>query len=163
VGTSTAKGPDQNFQSSNKRVTAPLTEITNSVVPAEGQSSLTAHTTFAIDFAHNIVGSDQRRGRHSQEIGTLLDTLRHIGNAFNDQRLHSKPLFPLVESTASLNHDEYDMPPLRAAVHVLRQAQGMFTTTSLSARIDCLLQIKGISYYLPYVICSACKICQIFA
>ncbi|KAJ5355961.1 hypothetical protein N7517_010570 [Penicillium concentricum] len=92
-------------------------------MPVEGYSSLTAHSTFAIDYAHNVVGSSQPMGQSSLEIGKLLDTLRHVGNACNKQRLSSKPLFPLIHAIASSNYEQYEMPPLKAAVQILREAE----------------------------------------
>lgn len=113
-----------NAQSSNNRVGAPPNEITNQITIGEGQSSLKAHSAFAIDFAHYVVGSSQPLGQNNHEIGKLLDTLHHIKNASDDHRFSSKPLFPLVHATASPNHEQYDMPPLRAAVRLLREAEG---------------------------------------
>jgi hypothetical protein len=120
----TAERPDNNAKSSNNRVGAPPNEIADNVILVEGLSSLTAHSTFAIDYARNVVHSSQPIGQNSQEIGKLLDTLRHITNASNDRLLSSKPLFPLVHATSSSNQEQYDMPPLRAAVQVLREAEG---------------------------------------
>ncbi|KAJ5766210.1 uncharacterized protein N7511_003826 [Penicillium nucicola] len=119
----TTERPDKNAQSSNDPVGAPPNEIADNVILAEGLSSLTAHSTFAIDYARNVVDSNQPMGQNSEEIGKLLDTLRHITNASNDQRLSSKPLFPLVHSTPCSNREHYDMPPLRAAVQLIQEAE----------------------------------------
>lgn len=86
-----------------------------------GQSSFTAHSTFAIDLAHTVVGSRRPAGSN-QEIETLLDTLRHIGTAFSERHDSSTRLFPLLTASASLG---YQMPPLEAAVKILRRSQGM--------------------------------------
>ncbi|KZN93508.1 putative transcriptional regulatory protein [Penicillium chrysogenum] len=84
-----------------------------------GHSSFTAHSTFAIDLAHTVVGSRQPAGSN-QEIETLLDTLRHIGTVFSERHDSSMRLFPLLTAPASL---EYQMPPLKAAVKLLRRSQ----------------------------------------
>ncbi|CAG8000497.1 unnamed protein product [Penicillium nalgiovense] len=84
-----------------------------------GQSSFTAHSTFAIDLAHTVVGSRRPAGSN-QEIETLLDTLRHIGIAFSERHDSSTRLFPLLTASASLG---YQMPPLEAAVKILRRSQ----------------------------------------
>ncbi|KAJ5466061.1 hypothetical protein N7530_009848 [Penicillium desertorum] len=84
-----------------------------------GQSSFTAHSTFAIDLAHTVVGSRQPAGGN-QEIETLLDTLRHIGTAFSERHDSSMRLFPLLTAPASL---DYQMPPLKTAVKLLRRSQ----------------------------------------
>lgn len=123
VSLTTAEGLAINAQSSNNRVGAPLNEITNHTMLDEGQSSLKAHSTFAIDFAHYVVGSSQPLGQSNQEIGKLLDTLHHIRTASNDQRFSSK-LFPLVHATTPSEYEQHDMPPLRAAIQLLREAEG---------------------------------------
>ncbi|KAJ5285176.1 hypothetical protein N7524_000482 [Penicillium chrysogenum] len=84
-----------------------------------GNSSFTAHSTFAIDLAHTVVGSRQPAGSN-QEIETLLGTLRHIGTVFSERHDSSMRLFPLLTAPASL---EYQMPPLKAAVKLLRRSQ----------------------------------------
>ncbi|KAJ5197022.1 hypothetical protein N7449_007501 [Penicillium cf. viridicatum] len=124
-----------NAQSSNNRVGAPTNEITNQVTLGEGQSSLKAHSAFAIDFAHHVVGSSQPLGQSNHEISKLLDTLHHIRNASDDHRFSSKPLFPLAHATASPNHEQYDMPPLRAAVRLLREAEEFII---VNATLNCL-------------------------
>ncbi|KAJ5685628.1 hypothetical protein N7536_008247 [Penicillium majusculum] len=123
VGSPTSEVIAINAQSSSNRVGARPNEITNQVTIGEGQSSLKAHSAFAIDFAHYVVGSSQPPGQDNHEIGQLLDTLHHIKNASDDHRFSSKPLFPLVHATTSPNHEQYDMPPLRAAVQLLREAE----------------------------------------
>ncbi|KAJ6156402.1 hypothetical protein N7497_005287 [Penicillium chrysogenum] len=84
-----------------------------------GHSSFTAHSTFAIDLAHTVVGSRQSAGSN-QEIETLLGTLRHIGTVFSERHDSSMRLFPFLTAPASL---EYQMPPLKAAVKLLRRSQ----------------------------------------
>ncbi|CAI7617849.1 unnamed protein product [Penicillium discolor] len=125
VGSPTSDVIAINAQSSSNRVGARSNEITNQATIGEGQSSLKAHSAFAIDFAHYVVGSSQPPGQDNHEIGQLLDTLHHIKNASDDHRFSSKPLFPLVYATTSPNHEQYDMPPLRATVQLLREAEGL--------------------------------------
>ncbi|OQD65884.1 hypothetical protein PENPOL_c005G07269 [Penicillium polonicum] len=135
VGSPTSEVITINSQSSNNRVGAPPKEIASQVTLGEGQSSLKAHSAFAIDFAHYVVGSSQPLGQSSHEIGKLLDTLHHIKIASDDHRFSTKPLFPLVYTTASPNHEQYDMPPLRAAVRLLREAEEFII---VNATLNCL-------------------------
>ncbi|KGO36053.1 Transcription factor, fungi [Penicillium expansum] len=100
----------------------------------EGQSSLKAHSTFAIDFAHYVVGSSQPLGQSNQDIGKLLDTLHHIRTASNDHRFSSK-LFPLVHATTPSEYEQHDMPPLRAAIQLLREAEEFII---VNATLSCL-------------------------
>ncbi|KAJ5518090.1 hypothetical protein N7453_000512, partial [Penicillium expansum] len=85
-----------------------------------GQSSFRAQSTFAIDLARTVVGSNQPTGSN-QEVQTLLDMLRHIGTAFNERHDSSRRLFPLITAAASL--EEYQMPPIEAAVALLRKSE----------------------------------------
>ena len=113
--------PDQNSQSSNDQTKAPPNSIADDeMAVVEGQSSLTAHSTFAIDFVQNVVGSCQGMGGY--EISELLNRLRCIGDALKNRRLSSKPWFPLSQP-------EYEMPPLKAAVKVIQKAQGICAFT----------------------------------
>ncbi|KAJ5114352.1 hypothetical protein NUU61_000111 [Penicillium alfredii] len=88
----------------------------------EGQSSLSAHSTFAIQFLKDIAGSDQAEGA-SSEIGELLNTLGHIVDVFNDQRTSPSPLFPRAQMTGAVGPQSCQMPPIQTAVAVLRDAQ----------------------------------------
>ncbi|CAG8893549.1 unnamed protein product [Penicillium egyptiacum] len=103
-----ADGPDQKI----------LHEATNDAML--GQSSFTAHSTFAIGLAHAVVGSSQPKGSN-QEIETLLGMLRQIGTTFSGRQDSSMHLFPLITAPASL--EEYQMPPLKAVVKLLRKSQ----------------------------------------
>lgn len=154
VGSPTSEVIAINAQSSSNRVGARPNEITNQVTICEGQSSLKAHSAFAIDFAHYVVGSSQPPGQDNHEIGQLLDTLHHIKNASDDHRFSSKPLFPLVHATTSPNHEQYDMPPLRAAVQLLREAEGTLHNY-LCIPIYWLLLYRQKEFYIPWVMLFA--------
>lgn len=90
----------------------------------EGQSSLSAHSSFAMTFLHNIVGANTT-GDQNSEIEGLLETLRHIVEVSNDQQGSSKPLLPLARKTP-IRCGESNMPPLEKMVFVLQKARGRF-------------------------------------
>ena len=115
---------------------------TNDVAP--GQSSFTAHSSFAIDFARTVVGSSQLTSKGEIEI--LLDMLSNIRTAFNERHDSSSRLFPLVAgSTAS---EQYQMPPLEAVVQLLQKSQGQFRARSLFRDTDELLADERCFMYL---------------
>ncbi|KAK1147948.1 hypothetical protein N8T08_000464 [Aspergillus melleus] len=83
----------------------------------EGQSSLSAHSSFAINLLHNAVGAN------TSEIARLLETLRHILGVSNDQRASSsRPLLPLA-MVAPSRCSVSNMPPLEKMLFVLQQAK----------------------------------------
>ena len=108
----------QNDQSNPRLREAAVDEVV-----VEGQSSLSAHSSFAMDFLHNVVDSDKTNVQKS-EIGGLLDTLRHIVEVSNDQRASPKPLLPLAQKTP-IRCGGSNMPPLDKMVVVLQKARGM--------------------------------------
>jgi hypothetical protein len=124
-----------------------------------GQSSFTAHSTFAIDLAHTVVGSRQPAGGN-QEIETLLDTLRHIGTAFSERHDSSMRLFPLLTAPASL---DCQMPPLKTAVKLLRRSQGMSLTLICWQMLISCVQMKGISFSLACPFFLVHEVCRIYA
>lgn len=63
-----------------------------------GQSSFTAHS-FAIDFAHTVIGSNQLTSRGEVEI--LLDMLSHIRTAFHGRHDSSSRLKSIRTRTNS--------------------------------------------------------------
>lgn len=101
-------------------------DIAENGVLIEGQSSLTAHSEFAIGFLHNVVGSHQVVG-DSSEITGLLDTLHHIVDAFNHHRLSPTPLFPLAQPVSCRDRGSCPMPPLEAVFAVIHKAQGILS------------------------------------
>jgi hypothetical protein len=112
-------------RSPKTRVGASPQQITGTTTtPTDGQSSLKAHSTFAIDFAQDVVGSSQPTGQSRDEIGKLLDMLRNIEDASEDRQMPSRSLFPLVQETDCSIDEKCGMPPLGAAVRVLRHAEG---------------------------------------
>lgn len=87
----------------------------------EGQSSLSAHSSFAMTFLHNFVGANTTEDQNA-EIGGLLETLRHIVEVSHDQQVSSKPLLPLARKTLGRCGDS-NMPPLEKMVFVLQKAR----------------------------------------
>ncbi|KAI9042965.1 fungal specific transcription factor domain-containing protein [Aspergillus affinis] len=81
----------------------------------KGESSLSAHSSFAVNFMHNIVGS-QHEAKSNSEFRKLLDTVSHIVHVFNSHPLSPRPLFPHAS-------DSVEMPPVATAVAVLQKAQ----------------------------------------
>lgn len=88
----------------------------------EGQSSLAAHSEFAIGILHNAIGSQRGVGDGS-EITGLLDTLRHMLDTFHHQRLSPKLLFPLANAVSPESRGGCPMPPLEAVFAVIHNAQ----------------------------------------
>ncbi|KGO44534.1 Transcription factor, fungi [Penicillium expansum] len=108
-----------------------------------GQSSFRAQSTFAIDLARTVVGTNQPTGSN-QEVQTLLDMLRHIGTAFNERHYSSRRLFPLMTAAAPLK--EYQMPPIEAAVALLRKSE-----------VDRNFLFQGLSFLLsPRILSDLC-------
>lgn len=114
---------ERDTRSPNHRAVAQPKDIAENEALIEGQSSLAAHSEFAIGFLHNVVGCHQAVGDRS-EITGLLGTLRHMVDAFHHQRLSPKLLFPLAKSVTSRDHESCPMPPLEAAFAVIHEAQG---------------------------------------
>ncbi|KAH2457207.1 hypothetical protein KXW63_002871 [Aspergillus fumigatus] len=113
---------ERDTRSPNHRAVAQPKDIAENEALIEGQSSLAAHSEFAIGFLHNVVGCHQAVGDRS-EITGLLGTLRHMVDAFHHQRLSPKLLFPLAKSVTSRDHESCPMPPLEAAFAVIHEAQ----------------------------------------
>lgn len=117
----TGDGPDQNSQSPNNQTKAPPNSVADDeMVIIEGQSSLTAHSTFAIDFMHNAVSLCQGMGDY--KINELLNTLHCVRDSLKNQHLSSKPLFPSAQVG-------YEMPPLKDAFNVIQKARGISWTS----------------------------------
>nr|XP_036577733.1 fungal specific transcription factor domain-containing protein [Colletotrichum truncatum]KAF6784792.1 fungal specific transcription factor domain-containing protein [Colletotrichum truncatum] len=93
--------------------------------PEEGPSSLSAHSSFAIDFLHHFASSDGDSGLGIETQG-LLESLRQIVNALKDQPLSPALLFPMAKSGVSEGHEPGHMPPIQAAVEIIQKAQGSF-------------------------------------
>lgn len=101
-------------------------DIAENEVLVEGQSSLTAHSEFAIGFLHNAVGSHEIVGDGS-EITGLLGTLRHIVDAFNHHRLSPKLLLPLAQPVSCGDRGSCPIAPLEAVFAVIHKAQGILS------------------------------------
>ena len=99
-----------------------------------GQSSFTAHSTFAIDFAHTVLGSSQLTSRG--EVDILLDMLSHIRTAFHERHDSSSRLFPLIPGPTPLG--EYQMPPLEATMQLLQKSQGQSHGPSTSVNTNAI-------------------------
>ncbi|KAL4919834.1 hypothetical protein BDW62DRAFT_199554 [Aspergillus aurantiobrunneus] len=87
----------------------------------KGQSSLSAHSSFAVNFLHDEVDSKHEREIDS-EMRDLLDTISSMVDAFNSQPL-SPTLFPYARKEQNTARPEYEMPPIQNAVDAIREAQ----------------------------------------
>ncbi|KAL2834815.1 hypothetical protein BJY01DRAFT_223918 [Aspergillus pseudoustus] len=96
---------------------------TNRVEVLKGQSSLSAHSSFAVDFLQKAVGTEQGNASES-EFRALLDTLSPIVGAFTSQPVRPTPLFPFARSGLNGNSQGIEMPPIQTAVALLRLAEG---------------------------------------
>ncbi|PKS12634.1 hypothetical protein jhhlp_000842 [Lomentospora prolificans] len=88
----------------------------------EGSSSLSAHSSLAIDFLHKVAGADRQRG-YTFETRELLDSLHNIVDAMKTLRQSPESLFTLALPSAPVGHEDCTMPPIQAAVAVIRKAQ----------------------------------------
>ncbi|KAJ5155562.1 hypothetical protein N7492_008365 [Penicillium capsulatum] len=96
-------------------------EVAKGDAVVEGQSALSAHSSFAMNFMQNAVGANNGANQNG-EIGGLLETLRHIVEVSNDQRASSRPLLPLARKTP-IRYGNSNMPPLEKIVFVLQKAR----------------------------------------
>lgn len=92
----------------------------------EGGSSLTAHSTLAIDFLDKVVGADRRKG-YNFETRELLDSLRQIVHATKAQPLHAESLFSFAQPSAPQRLKPSTMPPIQVAAAMIRKAEGAFS------------------------------------
>ncbi|KAL4908269.1 hypothetical protein BDW74DRAFT_174956 [Aspergillus multicolor] len=88
----------------------------------KGQSSLSAHSSFALDFLHNAVGTEQGNGADS-EFRTLLDIISPIVDAFTTHPVRPLPLFPNARLEQRTEVQDSGMPPIQTAVALLRLAE----------------------------------------
>lgn len=99
-------------------------ETDSSDSPLEGLSSLSAHSTQAIDIMHKVVDAECDGGDDT-EIRELLHSLHQIVDAVKARRQPAESLFPLANpSSFRKQHTPADLPPIQVAVAVIRKAQG---------------------------------------
>lgn len=103
----------------------------------EGGSSLSAHSTLAIDFLDRVAGEDRRKG-HGFETQELLDSLRQIVHVTKAQPPHAEGLFSFARPSAPLQPEPATMPPIKVAAAAIRSAEGTFSHMSYSSPL-CLL------------------------
>ncbi|KAL3444514.1 hypothetical protein BJX65DRAFT_297640 [Aspergillus insuetus] len=90
---------------------------------SKGQSSLSAHSSFAVDFLHNAVGSEEGKEAEN-EFRALLDTISPIVDAFTSQPIQPTPLFPFSRPEPFTGVPGSEMPPIETAVALLRLSEG---------------------------------------
>ncbi|KAI9146718.1 ATPase [Paramyrothecium foliicola] len=95
------------------------------LAPEEGPSSLSAHSSFAIDFLHHFASTDQGNGLNI-ETQELLDSLRQIVSALKGQPPSPALLFPFANPKVSQSHTSGQMPPIQTTVSTIHRAQGLF-------------------------------------
>lgn len=89
----------------------------------EGGSSLSAHSTLAIDFLDRVAVEDRRKG-HDFETRELLDSLRQIVHVTKAQPPHADGLFSFARPSAPVRPDSTTMPPIKLAAAAIRNAEG---------------------------------------
>jgi hypothetical protein len=97
---------------------------TRNMAVTEGQSSLTAHSVFGLNFMQSVVGSS-RTTQESNDMSELLSTLRHMVALFKNQRSPSKNRLPFAQLKPHASSKDLEMPPLRIAFAIIQHAQGI--------------------------------------
>lgn len=95
----------------------------------EGDSSLTAHSTFANDLLHKVVGQLEDPSRIN--MGDTLDTLRQLVDAMKQQPASHEMTYPNAQSLAlpaSAMLKGLELPPIQKSVKVLSLARGQQLT-----------------------------------
>ncbi|KAL6233018.1 hypothetical protein BDW75DRAFT_246837 [Aspergillus navahoensis] len=92
------------------------------VVKGQSSSSLSAQSSFAVRFLHDVVDSKQERDIPG-EVTCLLETISQLVETFNHQSLASTSLFPHARAEQTANLPRHDLPPIEVAVNILREAQ----------------------------------------
>ncbi|KAL2796015.1 hypothetical protein BJX66DRAFT_336287 [Aspergillus keveii] len=108
---------------------------------SKGQSSLSAHSSFAVDFLHNAVGSEEGKGAEN-EFRALLDTISPIVDAFTSQPIQTMPLFPFARPEPSTGVPGSVLPPIETAVALLRLPEG-------EENFDLQWTSQFLTYFLP--------------
>jgi hypothetical protein len=92
----------------------------------EGGSSLSAHSTLAIDFLDRVAGADRRKG-FDFETRELLDSLRQIVHVTKAQPPYAGGLFSFARPSAPLRPKPATMLPIKVAAAAIRSAEGTFS------------------------------------
>ncbi|CAH0004376.1 unnamed protein product, partial [Clonostachys byssicola] len=97
----------------------------DSTVAVEGPSSLSAHSTFAVDFLHRAANSDRENGLHFDTRG-LLESLGQIVDVIQKQTRFSE-----TECVPNARrHERVDsgttMPQMDVTAAVIRHGHGMY-------------------------------------
>lgn len=109
----------------------------------EGELSLTAHATFATNFAQQAVNNNHPL-KVSQEVTSSLDALRRTLVTNEDRTDRSRALNAhLISSTALL--DGFQMPPINLAMAAVQSLRG-----SARARAFCCLEFESIGQFVEY-------------
>ncbi|PYH80442.1 hypothetical protein BO82DRAFT_384489 [Aspergillus uvarum CBS 121591] len=88
----------------------------------EGDSSLTAHSAFANDFLHNVLGPDPVQDC-SLELRQTLDALAHTVATLKKQTTSSESLGTRLTPTPHLRIQRSELPPIEKAVALIRLAK----------------------------------------
>ncbi|KAF9888537.1 hypothetical protein FE257_008644 [Aspergillus nanangensis] len=138
---------ERDTRSPNNAPVAQPEHLAENEALVEGQSSLAAHSEFAIDFLHNIVGF-HLAGKDGPKITHLLDTLRHMIDSFHQQRLSPKLLFPLAKSASTRDREGCPMAPLEEtfARWGLMSGYGFGLLARCGVYTSMLLEMNNIGY-----------------
>lgn len=119
----------------------------------EGGSSLSAHSTLAIDFMDKVAGADRSKG-YDIETRELLDSLRQIVHATKAQLPYAEGLFPFARLSAPLRPKPSTMPPIQVVAAVIRRAGGTFSHVRHPPPLV-LLDLHQRHTYIPYFNCDS--------
>ncbi|CAH0004382.1 unnamed protein product [Clonostachys byssicola] len=91
-------------------------------VDSEGHSSLSAHSSFAVDFMNKVVSLDQG-GSMSSDAHGLLETLSHMVETVQKQHRSPGDCLPSKSVFTVSSQQKDKMPPLEVAVEVIGKAK----------------------------------------
>ncbi|CAI6019999.1 unnamed protein product [Clonostachys chloroleuca] len=93
-----------------------------SYVDSEGHSSLSAHSSFAVDFMNKVVSLDQG-GNMSSDTHGLLETLSHMVETVQKQHRSPGNCLPSGSVVTVSSEEKHGMPPIEVAVEVIGKAK----------------------------------------
>ncbi|KAH7143790.1 fungal-specific transcription factor domain-containing protein [Dactylonectria macrodidyma] len=109
----------------------------------EGELSLTAHATFATNFAQQAVNNNHPL-KISQEVASSLDALRRTLVTNEDRSERSRVLHAQLIPPSSIV-DGLQMPPINLAMAAVQSLR-----SSARARIFCCLEFESIGQFVEY-------------
>ncbi|KAJ2985072.1 hypothetical protein NUW58_g5729 [Xylaria curta] len=127
-----------NLSSQSNSPRPPLPESNPSAIPEQesrsliqGESSLSAQSSFANNFLTNSIGKNQESGLGT-EMNEELTKLRQIVDAFR-----RTPLSQEWTPTPPPRRDDYKLPPIETVVAFIRSTQGHFWYDGFNQLLSC--------------------------